>query len=96
MTEQSPIKIGAVGIIPPHSFKLLCRATESFIYITQMNGVKSEWIQKLMMQRVNAVIVIYEEEVLARKDWMFNRILKDTGVNMNADASHAVEDQRIL
>ena len=44
-----------------------------------------------MMQRVNAVIGIDEEEVLVRKDHMFNRILKDTGVNLNADVLHAVE-----
>ena len=95
LAGQSPVKRGCKGRIPPPHFKLLCGATESFIRIAQMNGDESECSRKMMMRRVNAVVGIADDVVLARKDRMFNRILKETGVNLNADASHAVEDRRI-
>ena len=79
-------------MIPPHVFKLLVLAAESFM---QINGVNSVIVprQKIIM-RVNELCSITSEG--KPKTSIFDRVMRLTNISLNAIVAPQVEERRIL
>jgi hypothetical protein len=82
---------GYEGLIPPHIFKLLVLAAESFMQINDFNSVIVPW-QKIIM-RVNELCSITSEG--KPKTSIFDRVMRSTNVSLNAIVAPQVEERSI-
>ncbi len=79
-------------MIPPHIFKLLVLAAESFMQINDVNSVIVPR-QKIIM-RVNELCSITSERNPKRS--IFDRVMRLTNVSLNAIVAPQVEERRII
>ena len=87
------MKRGAKGDISDRIFKTLVTAIESFLMINQLNGMGGENIYAKLRSRVNREV---GKEVNKMCFKLFNRILQENVVGLNADRINDVEQRRIL
>jgi hypothetical protein len=83
---MSPLKVGVKGDVPPCSFKLLCMAFESYVWIQQLNSREGEITFKRLASRINTV--------LHHNYWqkMLQRVLLAMAKNLDALTMHIAED----
>jgi hypothetical protein len=86
---MSLLKVGVKGDVPPCSFKPLCMAFKSYVWIQQLNSREGEITFKKLVSRINAV--------LHHNYWqqMLQRVLSVMAKNLDALTMHIAEDCRV-
>ncbi len=89
LAGMSPLKPGVMSDVPTSSFKSLCVAFKSYVWICQINSREGEITLKKLAARINAVLRHnYKQKML-------QQILSATAKDLDATTMHIAEDRRV-